>query len=51
MRGRRQFLETGSWDYSAPARAFHARHGLAGCGPFGDYRPGPNSVLTALDLA
>ena len=34
-------LETGSWPYFAPARAFYARHGFAKCGPFGGYRPDP----------
>lgn len=43
-------LETGSWDYFAPARAFYARHGFAPAAPFGDYRPDPNSLFMTLDL-
>lgn len=37
-------LETGSWDYFAPARAFYLRHGFTSCPPFGNYRADPNSV-------
>ena len=43
-------LETGSWDYFAPARALYARHGFVACGPFGDYREDPNSVFMTLTL-
>lgn len=43
-------LETGSWPYFAPARAFYASLGFAPCGPFGDYQPDPNSVFMSLDL-
>ncbi len=38
-------LETGSWDYFAPARALYVRHGFVPCGPFGDYRPDPHSAF------
>ena len=38
-------LETGSWDYFIPARAFYRRNGFVECGPFGDYKPDPNSVF------
>lgn len=38
-------LETGSWPYFDPARAFYARHGFTPCPPFGPYRPDPNSVF------
>ena len=38
-------LETGSWDYFIPARAFYRRHGFVECGPFADYKPDPNSVF------
>ena len=44
-------LETGSWPYFAPARAMYARHGFVECGPFGDYRPDPNSVFMTLALS
>ena len=43
-------LETGSWPYFAPARALYARHGFVECGPFGDYRPDPNSIFMTLAL-
>jgi putative acetyltransferase len=43
-------LETGSWPYFAPARAFYARHGFVECGPFGSYRLDPNSVFMTRDL-
>lgn len=43
-------LETGAWPYFLPARALYARHGFVECGPFGDYRPDPNSVFLTLEL-
>ena len=43
-------LETGSWSYFLPARAFYAKHGFTECGPFGDYVDDPNSVFMSLDL-
>jgi putative acetyltransferase len=43
-------LETGSWAYFHPARAFYARHGFTECGPFGDYVRDPNSVFMTLQL-
>jgi putative acetyltransferase len=47
---RRLSLETGTWPYFLPARALYARHGFVECGPFGDYRPDPNSVFMTLPL-
>ena len=44
-------LETGSWDYFRPARAFYRRHGFVECPPFGDYVLDPNSVFMSLDLS
>ncbi|HKD47417.1 MAG TPA: GNAT family N-acetyltransferase [Rhizomicrobium sp.] len=41
----RRSLETGSWDYFLPARAFYRRHGFVECAPFGDYKSDPNSVF------
>lgn len=41
----RLYLETGSWDYFAPARALYARHGFVECGPFEGYKPDPNSAF------
>ena len=43
-------LETGSWDYFAPARAFYRRHGFVDCPPFAPYRPDPHSAFLTLDL-
>jgi putative acetyltransferase len=43
-------LETGSWDYFGPARAFYRGHGFVECPPFGDYVLDPNSVFMSLDL-
>jgi len=38
-------LETGSWDYFLPARAFYRHHGFIECAPFGDYKSDPNSIF------
>ncbi len=38
-------LETGSQEFFAPARRLYQRAGFVVCGPFGDYRPDPNSVF------
>jgi putative acetyltransferase len=46
----RLFLETGSFDYFAPARALYAAHGFVECGPFAGYRPDPNSTFMTLLL-
>jgi putative acetyltransferase len=43
-------LETGSWDYFEPARAFYRRHGFRACPPFAAYRADPNSVFMTLEL-
>jgi putative acetyltransferase len=43
-------LETGSFDFFAPARALYIAHGFVECGPFGDYRLDPNSVFLTLQL-
>jgi putative acetyltransferase len=43
-------LETGSFDFFAPARALYMAHGFVECGPFGDYRLDPNSVFLTLAL-
>lgn len=47
---RRLWLETGSRDASAPARALYARAGFRFCPPFGDYAQDPESVFMVLDL-
>jgi putative acetyltransferase len=43
-------LETGSWAYFLPARAFYASHGFVECPPFADYVLDPNSVFMSIDL-
>ena len=43
-------LETGSWDYFRPARAFYRAHGFVDCAPFGDYVPDRNSIFLTLGL-
>ena len=43
-------LETGSTAVFAPARSLYARAGFERCGPFGGYRPSPNSVYLTLSL-
>lgn len=43
-------LETGSWAYFDPARAFYSKHGFIECPPFAPYGPDPNSVFMTLDL-
>jgi putative acetyltransferase len=43
-------LETGSWEYFRPARAFYQSHGFVECPPFADYVLDPNSVFMSLDL-
>lgn len=42
---RRLNLETGSFDYFAPARALYARHGFTPCAPFEGYGDDPNSTF------
>lgn len=46
----RLWLETGSFDYFAPARAMYAKAGFVECAPFGDYRPDRNSTFMTLPL-
>ena len=36
-------LETGAFEFFAPARGLYAKHGFEQCGPFGDYALDPNS--------
>ena len=48
---RRVSLETGTMAAFAPARSLYARVGFMPCGPFGDYRPSPNSAFMTLPLS
>jgi putative acetyltransferase len=38
-------LETGSFGYFEPAVALYRSNGFTDCGPFGDYKPDPNSAF------
>ena len=44
------YLETGSMAGFLPARRLYEAYGFTTCGPFGDYRPDPNSVFMHLAL-
>jgi putative acetyltransferase len=39
------WLETGSFDFFAPARALYARNGFVECAAFEGYKPDPNSTF------
>lgn len=41
-------LETGVHEAFAPARALYVSAGFAPCGPFGDYRPSPNTTYMTM---
>ncbi len=43
-------LETGTQDYFAPARNLYRKFGFTDCGPFGQYKPDPNSHFMTLSL-
>ncbi len=47
---KRLYLETGSFDYFAPARALYARHGFSECPPFAGYHPDSNSTFMTTEL-
>jgi putative acetyltransferase len=47
---RRLSLETGATPPFVPARKLYESSGFAYCGPFGEYRPDPNSVFMTLVL-
>lgn len=47
---KRLSLETGSWPYFQPARAFYRKHGFVECPPFADYREDPNSIFMTRTL-
>jgi putative acetyltransferase len=50
MKLKRLYLETGSFDYFAPARALYARHGFIECPPFADYNLDKNSIFMSREL-
>lgn len=50
MKLKRLFLETGSFDYFAPARALYTRHGFSECPPFADYNLDKNSTFMRREL-
>jgi putative acetyltransferase len=43
-------LETGAMPFFEPARRLYQRHGFQLCGPFGSYKPDPNSVFMTIVL-
>jgi putative acetyltransferase len=47
---RRLSLETGSFEFFAPARALYARHGFEECAPFGDYELDPHSTFMTREI-
>lgn len=46
----RLYLETGSFDYFAPARALYTKHGFVPCPPFDGYKPDPNSMFMMREI-
>ena len=47
---KRLYLETGSFDYFAPARALYCKHGFRECEAFSGYKPDANSTFMMLEL-
>jgi putative acetyltransferase len=43
-------LETGSFEFFAPARALYARYGFEECAPFGDYTVDPHSTFMTREI-
>jgi putative acetyltransferase len=51
MKGlKRLYLETGSFEYFAPARALYTKYGFVECEPFSGYKPDPNSTFMTRDI-
>lgn len=44
------WLETGSFDFFAPARALYAKHGFTECGPFVGYKTDENSTFMKREI-
>jgi putative acetyltransferase len=44
------WLETGSFDFFAPARALYARYGFVECEPFEGYKPDVNSTFMTREI-
>lgn len=47
---KRLYLETGSFDFFAPARALYTRHGFSECPPFVGYKPDVNSTFMMREI-
>jgi phosphinothricin acetyltransferase len=47
---KRLSLETGSWNFFAPARRLYRRFGFRDCAPFSSYKSDRNSLFMTLDL-
>ncbi len=43
--------QTGAGEAFAPAQRLYESFGFTSCGPFGDYRPDPNSVFMTVPLS
>ncbi len=44
------YLETGSFEFFAPARALYAKHGFVECEPFVGYKPDVNSTFMTKEI-
>jgi putative acetyltransferase len=44
------WLETGSFEYFAPARALYSKHGFVECGPYEGYKPDVNSTFMTKEI-
>lgn len=47
---KRLYLETGSFDFFAPARALYTAHGFTECPPFAGYKPDENSTFMTREI-
>ena len=47
---KRLWLETGSFEFFAPARALYAKHGFSECEPFVGYQPDENSTFMTREI-
>lgn len=50
MEIKRLYLETGSFDFFAPARALYMAHGFTECPPFVGYKPDENSTFMMREI-
>jgi putative acetyltransferase len=50
MQLKKLWLETGSFDFFAPARALYGRNGFTECNPFTGYQPDANSTFMTREI-